>query len=89
MVCDILDFQCIWVNEIIGDIVLTSVLGVILYFVIASKSKFGFDLTVTFLLPFLLIMGLYFTGFSIIYAFSAVIAGLMLYWVYIRLIGNR
>ena len=89
MVCDILDFQCIFVNELIGNVVLASILGAILYFIVAGKSRFGFDLTIALLVPILLMMGLYFTGFSIIYAFSAVVVGLMLYWVYIRIIGNR
>jgi hypothetical protein len=89
MVCDILDLKCIFVNEIVGSTVLAIVLGLILYFIIASKNRFGFDTTVTFLFPVIFIFGLAITGFSIIFAFATIIIGLMVAWIFNKLIGNR
>lgn len=89
MVCDILDLKCIFVNELVGSTVLAVVLGLVLYFIIASKNRFGFDTTITLLFPILFIMGLAVTGFSIIFAFATVFIGLMLAWIFNKLIGNR
>ncbi len=86
--CDLLDFRCIFVNEIVGDVVLAGVLAIVLYFIFASRMKMGFDTTITFLFPILLIFGLAISGFSTIFAFSTIIVGLMLAWIFNRVIGN-
>ena len=87
--CDLLDFRCIFVNEIVGDAVLAGVLAIVLYFVVASKLKLGFDTTITFLFPILFIFGLAISGFSVIFAFATVIVGFMLAWIFNKIIGNR
>lgn len=89
MPCDILDIRCIFVNEIVGSVTLAVILGLVLYFMIASKNRFGFDTTMTLLFPIIFIMGLAITGFSIILAFATVFIGLMLAWIFNKLIGNR
>lgn len=88
MVCDILDFKCIFVNELVGNIVLAVILSIILYFVIASRSRFGFDTTVVLAFPFIMVVGIAFVGFNVIYIYGAVFAGILLAWVFNRMIGN-
>ncbi len=87
--CDVIDFRCIFVNEIVGDAILATVLALVLYFVFASKSRLGFDTTIVLLFPLLLIFGLAFAGFSTIYAFSTVLVGLLLAVLFNKIIGNR
>ena len=89
MPCELLDFRCIIVNEIVGSVILAAVLAAILYFVIASKLRLGFDTTIAFAIPLLIISGLMFTGFSVIYAVITVIVGLMVAWIFQEIIRNR
>lgn len=87
--CEILDFRCLFINEIIGSITLAVVFGAIFYFIIASKLRFGFDTTIAFALPVIIIMGLAMGGFPIIYAFTTVIVAWMLGFLFQKLIGSR
>lgn len=88
MVCDLIDFRCIIVNELIGSAILTVLLATLCYFLIAGKLKWGFDTTVYAIIPVILILGLAFTGFSAVYAFTTFIVGLMLAWLFNKIIGN-
>ena len=87
--CDLLDFRCIFVNEIVGDPLLAGVLAIVLYFVAASRLRLGFETTVVFLFPIMLIFGLAISGFSTIFAFSTVLVGLLIAWLFNKIIGNR
>jgi len=87
--CDILDFRCIFVNEIVGGAFLTVLFLALLYFIIAGKLRWGFDTTIALIFPILLLGGLMITGFSAIFAFSTVIVGIMLAWVVNEIIRNR
>jgi len=87
--CDLLDFRCIFVNELAGDAVLAGVLAIVFYFIIASRMRWGFDTTITFLFPILFIFGLAISGFSVIFAFATIIVGFMLASILNRIIGNR
>lgn len=87
--CEILDFRCIFVNEIVGSALLAGVIAIILYFMAASRLRFGFDTTMAFLFPVLFIFGLAISGFSVIFAFATVIVGFMLAWIFNKIIGNR
>ena len=87
--CDLLDFRCIFVNEIIGDPLLAGVLAIVLYFIAASRLRLGFDTTIVFLFPIMLIFGLAIAGFSTIFAFSTVLVGLLIAWLFNKIIGNR
>lgn len=89
MPCELLDFRCWIVNEIVGDVTLAVMLMVALYFVIASKIRLGFDATIVFSLPLLLIFGMAFGGFSAIFAFATILAGILLAWIFDRIIGNK
>ena len=88
MGCEILDFRCIFVNELIGSTTLTVLFAALFYFIIASKAKFGFDTTIALAFPLLTLFGIAITGFSAIYAVSTVISGLMMAWIFNRMIGN-
>lgn len=89
MVCDVLDVRCIVVNELIGDPILTMLIATVVYFIIASKMKLGFETTLTFLIPVALVIGSVVAGFGVIYAFTALVVGIMLSLVVLRLIGNK
>lgn len=89
MGCEILDFRCILVSELIGSTVLAGIAMLVLYFVIAGKLRFGFETTIYFLAPMLLIVGLAITGFSVIYAFTTVVVAIMVAWVFNRIVGNK
>lgn len=89
MGCDILDFRCILMNEIVGSVTLTIVLFAVFYFIIASKLRLGFDTTILFLFPTIVILGLAFGGFSIIYAFATLMVAFMVGWMLDKIIGNK
>jgi len=89
MICNLLDLRCIIVNELIGNVLLSVVLGAVVYFMIASRMKFGFDTTIAFSIPLLLILGLAISSFSVIYAFVTVIVGFMLAFLFNQIVGNR
>ena len=89
MPCELLDFRCWFVNEIVGDAVLAGVIAIILYFIIASKSRMGFDTTIVLAFPVLFIFGLAIGGFSIIYAVSTILIALLIAWIFNIIIGNR
>ncbi len=87
--CEILDFRCIFVSELVGSVFLATIVAMILYFIIASKLNWGFTTTIGFMIPMVLILGLTFAGFSAIMAFLTIIVGFMLAWVFNKLIGNK
>jgi len=89
MICELLDLRCIFVNELIGSVVLTIIIATIAYFIIAGKLRLGFDTTIAFTIPLLLIFGLMFTGFSAIFAFATIVIGLLIAFVFNKIIGNR
>lgn len=89
MVCELLDFRCWIVNEIVGSTVLAVILAAIIYFIVAGRLRLGFDTTIAFALPTLLIFGIAFTGFSVIYAFATIVVGFMLAWIFDKIIKNR
>ncbi len=82
MGCEILDLKCLFVSEIAGSVALAMIIAIIFYFIIASKMRFGFDTTILFAIPVILIVGLAFGGFSIIYAFVTILAAILLAWLY-------
>ena len=87
--CEILDLRCIILNEIVGSVTLALVLFAVMYFVIASKMKLGFDTTILFLFPTIVILSLAISGFSIVYAFATIMVAIMVGWMFDRVIGNK
>ncbi len=89
MGCDLLDWGCIFISEIAGGTFIAILLALVLYFVAASRLNWGFLTTVSLLIPIILIMGMAIGGYSAIMAFVTIIGGLMLAWMFNKLIGNR
>jgi len=89
MPCNLLDLRCIFVSEIVGSVVLTVLIATMFYFIVASKLRLGFDATIAFAFPLILIAGLAFAGFSAVFAFSTVIIAMLIAWILNVLIGNR
>jgi len=87
--CDVLDFRCIIVNELIGSVALAILFIALLYFVVASKLRFGFDTTFSLLIPVVLISSIVLTAFSAIFAFATLLAGLLLAYIFIKFLENR
>ncbi len=87
--CELLDFRCLLVNELIGSTVLAVIFAAIFYFIIAGKLRWGFDTTVAVSVPIVLISGLMITGFSIMFAIISVVVGLMIAFIFNIIIGNR
>ncbi len=86
--CEIIDFKCIFINEIAGSVMLGLVLLMILYFVAASRLKLGFDTTIYFLFPVLVIFSLAGGGFSIIFAFVALFVALLVGWMINKILSS-
>lgn len=89
MPCDLLDLRCIFVNELIGNLALAGILIIVFYFAIAAKLRLGFDTTIMFSIPTILLVGLAIGALSPIMAFVTVIVGLMVSFVFRKIIGNR
>ena len=87
--CDLLDFRCIIMNELFGSVLLTLFAVAIIYFIVASKLRLGFDTTMAFAIPFMLIGGLIIGGFQALFAFLTVVVGVMVAWIFQNIIGNR
>ena len=86
MACELLDFRCIFVSELIGSALLTVIITAIAYFVIASKNRWGFDTTIATALPVLLIIGFMISGITAIMAFATILIGLLLAWLFNRIL---
>lgn len=78
MVCDLLDFRCIFVNELIGSVVLSMILLACAWFVFSSKIKLGFRATIIITIPLLLIASLAITEITIINFFVILFIGILL-----------
>lgn len=78
--CEIIDFKCIFVNEIAGSVTLAILLFLILYFIAASRMKIGFDTTVYFLFPIIVIASAAVGGFTAIFAFVTVFVAILIGW---------
>ncbi len=88
MQCELLDIRCIFVSELIGSALLAIILAAVIYFLIASKLRFGFDTTIVMSLPLILIAGLAITGFSAIMAFATIMIAIMLVFLWNRILQS-
>ena len=89
MVCNLIDFKCVIVNELIGDPILTVLILAIFYFIVAAKLKFGFDTTIFLAIPVMIAIGLAVAGMQAIYVFFTFLAGIVLALILLRVMGNR
>lgn len=90
MMCDVLNIRCIIVNELVGSAFLTVLLLGLLYFIIASKLKFGFETTFVIAIPLGLAFSL-FAGnmFSALFGFFTLLIGLLVAWIIMKFMENR
>ncbi len=86
--CEIIDFKCIFVNEIAGSIALAVIIFLILYFVAMSRLKMQFDTTIYFLFPIIVISSAAIGGFTAVFAFATVFAAIMLGWIINKLFSS-
>ncbi len=89
MVCDILDFRCILVNEIIGDTILAVLIFAILYFIVAGKLRFGLQTSMYLAVPIVLMFGIVVYGFTILYAFLTLVAAFLIAELVTKIVGIR
>jgi hypothetical protein len=89
MACDILDLRCIFMNELVGSVMLSMLLLLVGYFILASRMKLDFNTTIGLGLPVMLILGATIGGFSALIAFASVIIPMLVAWVFLRAIGGR
>lgn len=88
MVCDIIDFRCVIVNEIVGSATLTIVLAIVAYMILATRLNFGFPTTLLIGVIGILILGLAISSFSAIIATITIIIALLIAFIFQKLIKN-
>ncbi len=88
-VCNLLDFRCIFVNELIGNVALAMVFLTMLWFVFASKIKLGFRATVMVTIPLLLISSLAITDITIVSFFAVIFVGILLASIFIKTVEGK
>ncbi len=76
-------------DEIAGTAFLAMLLAILFYLIFSAKMNIGFRTAFTLAIPFLLILSLVVSSFSIIYAFTAMLVGWMLAVLFQKMIGNR
>ena len=86
--CEIIDFKCLFINEIVGSVTLFIVLFMVLYFVVTSKLKLGFEITIYLMIPTLVIIALAGGGFSIVFAFVTLLVAFMVGWAVNKFISS-
>ncbi len=89
MVCDILDWKCIFVNEIAGGVFLAMLLIALLFVIAATRLKIGYETTLTLGLVIMLLGGIAIAGITAILAYATVFVGIMIAWMVQKVIGNR
>ncbi len=87
--CEILDWRCIFVNELFGSVTLTVIFSFIFYLMIAGKLKFGSETTIALAFPVVILGSLMVGGFNVVYAFATIIVALMVAFVFQRVVGIR
>ncbi len=87
--CDILDLRCIFVNELVGSVALTIIFGFILFLIIASKIKLGFDATIFGGFLTLFLLGLAIGNLTVMLAFGGIFAALLVGWIFNAVMANR
>lgn len=87
--CNVLDFECVIVNEIFGSVVLAIIGLAILYFMTAWKLRFGPETMIALSVPVILIISLFLGGFTIVYAFATLLVVIMIAFIFNRIISGR
>lgn len=77
MACNLIDLRCIFVNELFGTLTLTFIALTIVYFIVASKLKFGFEMTIYGGLLVVLALSIAFGKIQIVLAFATVLVAIL------------
>jgi hypothetical protein len=79
-VTNVFDFYDIFVNELVGDVVLTIILALIIIWVLSIKTKMPLEISILF---GMLALSIFYaeTQIIIIWVFVVLIIGLMFYYV--------
>lgn len=74
-----LDFYDVFVNELIGDVMLTIIIALVLVWFLSIKNKIPFELSILF---GLLILAIFYagTGYRTIWVFVVLAVGLLYYY---------
>lgn len=88
MACNVIDIKCIFVNELVGSIILSIIILFVIYLIAASKLRFGYDTTIAVGIVVLFIGSLALGNLAGILAFATVIIGILLTVELSRLLGN-
>ena len=78
MACDIIDLKCIFVNELVGNAFLAIIILTVIYLIVASKLRFGFDTTLIVGFTILLVGSLAIGNLMAIMAFGTILVGILL-----------
>lgn len=89
MTCDIFNLKCIIVNELIGNSLLTVILGTIAFFIFASKIRFGFDTTIVLGFIYICLITLVVGGLIPFLVIMVMLLALYVGYYFNRVVGNR
>ncbi len=89
MTCDILDFRCVVVNDLIGSASLALMIAGIFFFAYASYNKIGFKTTLWFSVAYFPVMAYFISGGIFLYAIMTLLVALGIALLHTRLTGNR
>lgn len=87
--CGILDFGCIFINEIFGSVTLAAIGSIIIFLIISGKLRLGFELTLALLFPVAILVSLAIGGFTVVYAFATLAVAILVGYLFQKIIGNR
>jgi hypothetical protein len=89
MVCSIIDFRCVIVNELIGDVILVVLIFAIVFFAFASRKKLGLKTTLWTATVVFPIVCYYLIGTNLGFAIATFIVGVALALLHARIVGNK
>lgn len=89
MTCEIIDFRCVAVNELIGDQIFAVLIAGIFFFAFASYNKVGMKSTLWWAVAYFPIISYFIVGTNFIFAIATFMAALGLALLHTRITGNR
>lgn len=89
MSCDIADFQCTFVNELIGSQILAVLILGALFFAYCSKTRIGFKTTIWLSVVFFPVVSYFIVGTNAVFAIVTFVVALLTAFIHTRITGNR
>jgi len=87
--CDITDFKCVYVSELIGSPILAVLLLGIAFFAFTSYKRIGLKTTLWLACAYFPVVSYFIAGTSFIFALVTLLVSLLLAFLNARIIGNR